>query len=118
MPKRGFSLIEIIVASLILALTMAGLVNIFVSGKRYILHSRARMAGGELGKFFLDPLQTDVREDQWGTNCLSANVSCPGASTVNYIAYTPTYSITRDTPIANINKVKVVISWNETSLTP
>ncbi|MCX5711542.1 MAG: prepilin-type N-terminal cleavage/methylation domain-containing protein [Candidatus Omnitrophica bacterium] len=31
--KKGISLLEIVVATLILSITMAGLVNVFISGK-------------------------------------------------------------------------------------
>jgi Tfp pilus assembly protein PilW len=68
-PKEsGLTLLEIIIAILILALVMAGLVNLFISGKRWILHSRARMTGAELGRVFLDPLQMQVRQSDWGNS--------------------------------------------------
>ncbi len=43
---------------------MLGLTNLFVSGKRYILHSRARMTGGEIGRLFLDPLNMAVHQGE------------------------------------------------------
>jgi len=55
---------EIFVSAIILALIMVGMVNIFISGKRYVLHSRARMTGGEIGKIFIDPLQLYVHQTQ------------------------------------------------------
>ena len=112
----GLTLVEIIVSVVILALVMAGLVNVYISTKRYILHSRARMTGGELGKAFLDPLQMDVRQDQWGNNCLSGNNSaCPGAQSVGSptITYTPTYTITPLGNGTNLTKVVLNITWNE-----
>jgi Tfp pilus assembly protein PilW len=65
MNKKGLSLIEILVSCVILALVLTGLVNIFIASKRYILHSRSRMTASELGRFFLDPLQMQVRQDTW-----------------------------------------------------
>jgi len=113
MPKRGFTLLEILVATIILALTTVGLANIFIVGKRYILSNRSRMVRGELGKYFLDPLQMNVRQDTWGVNgnCLSTTTGCPGQVTdMDNTTYTPTYQITNNSPITNINKVKVSIS--------
>lgn len=64
---QGLTLMEIIVATVIFAVAVSGLVNLFVAGKKYILHSRSRMSGGELGKVFLDPLQMSVAQNTWDT---------------------------------------------------
>ena len=116
MHKKGLTLLEILVASIILAVVIAGLANIFFVGKKYILRSRLRMAAGELGRAFLDPLQKDVRQDLWTTNCLSGNqAACPGAEDLG-ITYNPTYVITPNSPIGNLNKVKVTIGWHDPEL--
>jgi Tfp pilus assembly protein PilV len=112
--QKALTLVEIVVALLILSLTMAGLVNIFIAGKRYILHSRSRMSGGELGKLFLDPLQMQVRQDEWGNNCLSAGIGCPGAESLQGITYTPTYQV-NNVSGTNLRRVKVIINWQEPS---
>lgn len=111
LDNTGLTLLEILVSTLILALVMTGLANIFVAGKRHILRSRSRMTGGELGKYFLEPLQMDVRQDQWGSNCLSNGTNCPDSQEINGITYTPNYTRTSNFPITNINKVKVDITW-------
>jgi len=115
MSKKGMSLLEILVSTLILALVMTGLANIFVAGKKYILHSRARMTGGELAKFFLEPLQMDVRQDEWdnlsANNCLRNGRGCPTPQIIDAITHTPTYTRTPNSPITIINKVKVDIKW-------
>lgn len=115
MQEKGLSLLEIIVSAVIMSLLITGLANLFLAGKRQILHSRARMTGGELGKYFLDPLQMDVRQDQWGSNCLSAGINCPGSQLIEGLTYAPVYVINHDSPIAKVNKVRVDITWNEPS---
>ena len=81
MSRKGLTLLEIIVATAILALVIAGLANIFIAGKRYILHSRTKMTGGELGRYFLDEMQMQVREDTWSSSCLGqGGASCPDHS--------------------------------------
>jgi hypothetical protein len=74
------------------------------------------MSGGELGKYFLEPLQMDVNQTQWGNNCLSANVSCPGNQTISYgsynITYSPAFNFT-SIPGTNLTKVVLNITWNE-----
>ena len=109
----GFTLIEIIVAAFVLALVTTGLAYVFLAGKKHLLHTRSKIQATELGRLFLAPLQMDVRQDQWGSNCLSAGAGCPGTETVDNIAYTPTYNRTLDSPITNLNKVKLTITWNE-----
>jgi prepilin-type N-terminal cleavage/methylation domain-containing protein len=63
--KRGFTILEVLVAAIILALVVFGLANVFVAAKRLIAHSSSRMAGGEIGRLFVDPLQLYVRQDTW-----------------------------------------------------
>jgi len=105
--KKALTLLEILISVIILALVVTGLANVFVAGKRYIQHSRMRMTGGELGKYFLDPLQMQVRQDTWATNPLGTN-NITGAVVAGY---TPTYTTT--TLPSNIKKVKVTVNWIE-----
>ncbi|MDO8662298.1 MAG: hypothetical protein Q7K98_03655 [Candidatus Omnitrophota bacterium] len=113
MNKKALSLLEIIISTVILSLVITGLVNVFVAGKQYIQHSRLRMAGGEIGKFFLDPLQQYVRQDTWDASCFGTNkviANCPNVpSTSN--PYTTAYSISDLSADTNIKKVKVTITW-------
>ena len=110
---------EVVVASIILAITMVGIVNLFVSGARYVQHSRARMTGGEFGRYFLDPLQEQVRQDEWGTNCLSNPAGCQQTLTksIDNLNYTATYKVdagpTFDGP-SDTRRVQIDLNWNET----
>lgn len=113
--EKGVSLLEILVAAIIMALVVAGMANIFIAGKRHIFHSRYRITGGELGRLFLEPLAKDVRQDTWSSNCLGAGSGCPTAATVDNVAYTSTYTI-GDVDSGNPSsprKVKVKLEWNE-----
>ncbi len=139
MNKKGFTLIEIIVGAVILALVMAGLASVFLASKKYIVHSQSRMSGGELGKVFLDYLQMHVRQDTWdnvATNALSVttapnvprycdapsgNPQQPGCPTQaqrtldpSISVYTARYDIDANVSGApNLRRVKVTISWTE-----
>lgn len=124
MNKRAFTLIEILVASVLLASIIFGMTNLFVSGKRYILHISSRMTSGELGKFFLDPLQTQVRQDTWATNCLgtanAANCTPPLPTSLGIADgldrnYAARYDVAGDSPMPNVNRVIIVINWTETA---
>jgi prepilin-type N-terminal cleavage/methylation domain-containing protein len=116
MKRKGLSLIEILVSAVILALIMTGLINIFAASKRHIVRNRSRATASELSRNFLDILQMDVRQDQWGSNCLSSSstASCPGSESLNSYTYTPSYTIT-DLSGTSLRKVKLNITWNEPS---
>lgn len=128
---------EIIVATVIFALAVAGLMNIFVAGKRYILHSRSRMSGGELGKVFLEPLQMSVRQDTWGqagnslTNTPVGGLYCDGIPghtqlsgcspdrTLDGVPYAAKYEIDAvPTPASaptspELRRVVLTVNWSE-----
>jgi Tfp pilus assembly protein PilV len=70
MNKKGLTLIEILVSLVILILVVASLASVFVSAKMQIAHSRSRLTGTELGKYFLDYFQMYVRQ---GATSLTAN---------------------------------------------
>ncbi len=118
MSRKSLTLIEILVSTIILALVLAGMANLFVSGKRWLLHSRSRMAGAELGKLFVEPLQMDVRQDTWNTtSCVgTGNTSnCPNTNqTLDNMQYNATYSIT-DVNGTNLRRAQVTINWTEPS---
>lgn len=72
---------EIIISSILLTFIVAGLMGILISTKRRILMSQSRIAGLELGRVFIDPLQEFVRGNDWdaGTNGLCwGGAACSG----------------------------------------
>jgi len=109
---------EVMVSALIFALVLIGMANIFVAGRRYILHARARMTSTELGRYFLDPLQLQVRQDEWDVgNCLSTGVGC-GSPThkLDNIDYTAEYKIDAGPgglPATDVRRVTTTITWQE-----
>jgi len=127
MKKKGLTLLEIIVAAMIMALVMAGIANIFVAAKRHIFHTRFRMTGSELGHWYLDPLAEQVRQDKWGSNCLSSNpTDClkeKVSQSLDNKDYNPKYEIEdavkvigTPLPLSKVRKVKVKIEWKEDTL--
>lgn len=116
----GLSLVEIIVAMVILSLVMLGFINLFMSGKRFIIHNRLLMTGGELGRYSLEPLQTEVRQDTWNNtavNNLAVKTYNGSPITISGVTYTPNYTVSDKTVYSSsvIRKVKVDVKWNESS---
>jgi Tfp pilus assembly protein PilV len=109
---RGFTLIEVIVSSVLLMLVFVGLIHLLVSGKRYTDVGRYRMTVTELGKVFLEPLQMDVNQSNWTSSCLGSNTSCPGAQAIDNMTYTLAYKID-NVAGTTLRRVNATISWNE-----
>jgi len=123
MKRKGVTILEVIIALVILVLVIGGLVNVFISSQRWLIHARARMQGGELGKRYLDPLQMEVRKDQWivDTSCLtgSGGTNCNTATwtDVSGITYTPSYivssvgTVDTDHPLGHLRRVRLTLDW-------
>jgi Tfp pilus assembly protein PilV len=118
--KKGLTLLEILVSTVILVMVISGLVSLFVTGKKYVAHSRSRMTAGELGKYYMDPLQQLVRQDTWDANCLGASsgAACPGYGVQHSVDNTVNYIInfTVDNSVPNMNtmrKVTLNLTWDE-----
>jgi len=120
MVKKGFTLVEIIVATFILSILTLGLISVFLSSKRLTHYSRSRVTAGELSKLFLEPLQLEVRQDTWGTagNKLYQNWTSNYTVDKNYnVTYNITYGGVGDTaPFNNLKRVKAIITWNDTDV--
>ncbi len=112
--EGGFTLLEIIVAMVLFAGVMAGLVGVFVAGKRHVIHSRERMTGGEIEKLFIDPLGMAVRQDTWGQPGNELTTPTVTKQKVNNTEYTPQYTVSSVTG-TDLRKVKVKVNWTETS---
>jgi len=94
--NKGLTLLEILVAVVLLALVVAGLGAIFVSSKSYVIYTRSFMAAAESARYFLDPLRADVRNDTWASSWLASGVlssdtfvttqNTPGAFNYSYNA--------------------------------
>jgi len=118
-PKRGFSLLEVVISVILMAVIMAGMSGLFFGARRWMLHSRSRMQGAELSRRILDGLQMNIQQGQWAaqTNCLSSNggVGCPPADTFENMTFTRTFTIT-DFPSTiqrQVKKVHVQIDWDQ-----
>ena len=115
---------------------MAGMVGVFVAGKRNVAHAHSQMTSSEIAKLFLEPLQLAVRQDTWdtaanglrlvGTNYITycdsvgghtQNPACPAVATqrnVNNIDYTAQYEVAAVSG-TDLRSVKVTVTWTEFS---
>lgn len=118
----GFTLIEIVVASVIFALVIVGLLSVLITGNKLIIHARERITSAQLGKLFVDPLQINVSQDTWDSNALNLSdvpVVLP-SETVNNRVFSASYTVKDSStdPVlvgTNLRKVIMKITWNEPS---
>ncbi len=112
--KSGFSIVEILVALVIFSLVILGLVSVFIAAGKHITHARERMTSAQLGKFFLDPLQTYVSQETWDkTGNKLALGSWPGTTqSINNRNFSEVHevSVISDT---DLRRVISKITWTE-----
>jgi prepilin-type N-terminal cleavage/methylation domain-containing protein len=74
--KTGLSLVEILIAMLILAIAAAGLFSSFVAANRFVSRSKRRMAAINFSRQISEELYKKVQADTWN---ISANnlLACP-----------------------------------------
>ncbi len=119
---RAVTLVEIIVALVILSLVMAGMANLFVSSRRWSGHAGSRLAGSGLAGHFLSLPGLAVSAESWETNCIGSNNGCDEqVYTLGGTDYTANYSVSLAVTnaslvsIDSIHKLELRISWNDAS---
>lgn len=117
----GFTLMEILISVLILALVTTGLVYVFFAGRKHLLHTRSEIQAAELGRLFLAPFQMQVDQSQWdipGGNCLSNPARCSTTDMQTFynprIDYRASYS-TNLVGTPSLETMRVTVTWNEPS---
>jgi hypothetical protein len=119
--RIGLSLLEIIIALLILSLVMYGLTSLFIASKRFMYHSSSSVLSMEVGKYFFEDQGLVVTADNYtsGRNCLYDDAACAGNDNVTYngIRYNITYHTENVTNSTNadttLRKVIINVTWVE-----
>lgn len=114
--KRGFSLVEVLVAVVIFALLLVGLMSVAIAGNKNVIHARDRAVAAQLGRFFLDPLQGDVRLDTWDQagNQLRIGTSAGVAQSFNNRSFAEALTVTTVPNTGNdLRRVVTSITWTE-----
>lgn len=116
--ESGMSLLEILMALMILALVMAGMGSVLAVSRMYTQHNRSRVAAVQMMKYLNSPLNDGVNAanfDQPGGMLKDGNRA--GESLyLDGISYTSTYNIT-NVPVSGtgqVRKVTATVYWNDT----
>ena len=113
--SQGFTLIEIMVAVLLLVIVMAGFVPVFLSGLAQASSARHRSLANNIARERMEQVrQLDYREIQEDGTTAPENLSqrFGTTTTVRGIDFTVTYSVTNSTSSGGqLKKVAVSVTW-------
>ena len=102
--SRGFTLVEMIVAILLIGVGLMGLAAISSTVTRANVQSSALTAGSALAQERIERLRTEA---------YSAIVDGNDTREVDGVTYTRAWVVTNDTPAVGLKTVAVTVSWNE-----
>ena len=119
-------MVEAIVASMLLAMVVIGLMAVFVTGKRHSVLNTSKTVAGQMAYKFLAFLPMYVRSDTWntsgneltGSTYYCGGVSTPQSSdcppvaerTLNGLVYSGRYDVQ---DFYSLRRVKLTINWTE-----
>ncbi|MCU0665759.1 MAG: hypothetical protein MUF05_01510 [Candidatus Omnitrophica bacterium] len=117
MKNKAMTLLEILIAVLIIAITVGGLVAVFVSSRGFIEHSRSRLQAAQLSKYYIDQLHGFVRQDSWNTasNQLYDGAAPSYSTTFSGVTYNVTSVVDAVDPVnpGGLRRVVTKIKWTE-----
>lgn len=96
--RKSLTLVEVVVAMVILVSVIAGLLSVFTASRRFTMHSKYRLCAVNIARETLESLKADIRSDTWDTGRLKdsadAWVALPQVI-VGSVAYTPEYKVAK-----------------------
>jgi len=119
MKNKGFSLLEIIVATSLIAITVLGIAALFLTAKRLSRHTILSISAARISQSYLNSLYRDVRQDRMegagaADNCFKQPAS--GCEDTAYVepnfskTITPNFTVF---PFGQTYKVKLQLGWAE-----
>lgn len=108
----GFTITEVIVASVIFTLAMAGILTSISHLRQPAVESSQEVTAAFLGKKILDDLRTQVSAQTWETNSLLSLGTHTNTVTVSGIAYNISYLVEPDDLSGTgARKVTLNVTW-------
>lgn len=116
--QKGFTMMEILVASIILSLLAAGIFSVAVSGRNLIRRSRMRFIGSEIARHRLEEMRAEVRGDTWNTaaNNLTVTGGWTGWTTAPENPLFETRRSVSNIAGSDCRNVTIQVRWDELQL--
>ena len=121
--RNGFTLLEIMVAMIVLAILAAGFFNTMVSSRYLVARSKRRFLATEIARQEIENKRQFVRVDTWywnnASNPLNPNGSWPpwvAAANNSGILYESRFMVQNMTAPIECRKITVQVRWNETGV--
>lgn len=119
--KKGFTLTEVIVSMVILALLAAGFFSAAVSGRKLTWRSRMRFTAAEIAHRRLEELRANVRADTWN---LAASPLNPSGAWTAWVASPENPAFETRYVVSSINapfvsdarNISMQVRWNDTTI--
>ena len=117
MRKNGFTLLEIMVSSVILALLAAGIFSVLVSSRYLVTRSKTRVVAVEIARAEIERMKSLVDVDTFYTSGLFNDTGTWRAwDSTTYPPYSVRYRVDNGTGTATYRKVTVQVAWNDTTI--
>jgi prepilin-type N-terminal cleavage/methylation domain-containing protein len=119
---RGFTLVEIMVAMVVLSMLAAGLFSVMVSARHFIARSKRRLIATELARGEMERLRDYIDGLTWnngsGVDPLAPNAGWTGWSSLatrGGVTYQYRYRATDDSNFSR-RAVHLQVRWDETTI--
>lgn len=109
--RDGFTIVEVVVAALIFAITVAGAMGAVSSLRAPAAASKEDITAAFIGKQVLEDLRSAVDAETWASGDLSNGVHTLANMTVGGVTYTPTYTVSDDPSGTQAKKVDLTVTW-------
>ncbi len=117
---KGFTLVEVMVSVVILALLASGLFSVFVSTRHLVARSKRRLVAMEIARQEIELNKRHIRADRWDNSSFPlfpANGGWRPCASASYADYTIACRVDPpDDPNATYRKVTVRVSWDEPAI--
>lgn len=110
--NTGFTITEVIIATLIFSLAMAGVFASISQLRQPAVESSQEVTAAFLGKKILDDLRGDVNQDTWNSGNLVAGTTYgPYTQTIGGKAYFYSYDVIADPDGTRARQVTLNVTW-------
>jgi prepilin-type N-terminal cleavage/methylation domain-containing protein len=120
MKKKGFTLVEVMVSLVILALLAAGLFSVFVSARYLVERSKRRLAATEIARAEIEKNRQHIRADRWDNasypSLFPADGTWRACASTSYPGYTVDCRVVQGPAADSYRKVTVRVRWSEATI--